>query len=106
MCIRDSYNLEYLFEVSPDEFNPPPKVYSAVIRGVRNTRDDIGIPFKLFKNIIKTGFQNRRKTLRNSLKSLNLPETFTSNSIFSKRAEQLDVEDFIWLSNEINKNEP
>ena len=106
VLLQTYYNLEYLFEVSPDEFNPPPKVYSAVIRGVRNTRDDIGIPFKLFKNIIKTGFQNRRKTLRNSLKSLNLPKTFTSNSIFSKRAEQLDVEDFIWLSNEINKNEP
>ena len=106
VLLQTYFDLEYLFEVSPDEFNPPPKVNSAVIRGVRNTRNDIGIPFKLFKNIVKTGFQNRRKTLRNSLKSLNLPETFTSNSIFSKRAEQLDVEDFIWLSNEINKNEP
>ena len=106
VLLQTYFDLEYLFEVSPDEFNPPPKVNSAVIRGVRNTRNDIGIPFKLFKNIVKTGFQNRRKTLRNSLKSLNLPETFTSNSIFSKRAEQLDVEDFIWLSSEINKNEP
>lgn len=103
VLLQTYFDLEYLFEVSPNEFNPPPKVYSSVIRGVRNKRKDSGFSYKSLKKTVKLSFQNRRKTLRNSLKSLNLPETFTSNSIFSKRAEQLDVEDFIWLSNEINK---
>ncbi len=106
VLLQTYFDLEYLFEVNPDEFNPPPKVYSSVIRGVRNKRDDSSFSYKSLKKIVKLSFQNRRKTLRNSLKTLNLPKTFTSNSIFSKRAEQLDVEDFIWLSNEIKKNEP
>lgn len=106
VLLQTYFDLEYLFEVNPNEFNPPPKVFSSVIRGVRNKRDDSTFSYKSLKKIVKISFQNRRKTLRNSLKTLNLPKTFTSNSIFSKRAEQLDVEDFIWLSKEIKKNEP
>ena len=106
VLLQTYFDLENIFEIEPDKFNPPPKVFSSVVKGVRNSTKNIGVPFKLFKNTVKLAFQNRRKTLRNSLKALNLPKTFTSNSIFSKRAEQLDVKDFIWLSNEIKKNEP
>ena len=74
-----------------------------MIHAVRNNNIDIGINYYKFKNIVKNCFQNRRKTLRNSLKNLNLPKEFTSSDIFSSRAEQLKLNDFIWLSKEINK---
>ena len=91
------------FIVKPNLFNPPPKVHSAVVKGIRNDVKDIGIDYNFYKNIIKQSFQNRRKTLRNSLKNLNLPLEFIENNIFSKRAEQLEVNEFIWLSKEIKK---
>lgn len=97
------FEVKIIFEVKPEEFIPPPKVYSSLISGKRNLRDNIGIPFNFLKSIVKQAFQNRRKTLRNSLKNLNLPKSFTSNSIFSKRPEQLSVDDYIWLSSEIKK---
>ena len=93
--------MEYVFDVKPEDFNPPPRVISSVIKGVRNKRSDIGVSYSFLKSIVKNSFQNRRKTLRNSLKNLNLPQDFTSKKIFSKRAEQLVLNDFIWLSNEI-----
>ena len=102
--IQTFYDTKYIFEVGPNEFEPPPKVDSALIRGVRNSTKDIGVPFVYFKNVVKQAFQNRRKTLRNSLKHLNLPISINSHEIFSKRAEQLDINDFIWLVNEINRN--
>ena len=89
--------------ISPNNFDPPPKVDSCIIHGVRNNTTEIGIEYKKFKIIIKNCFRNRRKTLRNSLKNLNLPREFTSIDIFSSRAEQLKLNDFIWLSKEINK---
>ncbi|MBW2998797.1 16S rRNA (adenine(1518)-N(6)/adenine(1519)-N(6))-dimethyltransferase RsmA, partial [Candidatus Woesearchaeota archaeon] len=92
------YDIDYLFTVGPKVFNPPPKVNSAVIHLKRNNRKTLGCNEDLFFKLVKQGFNQRRKTLRNSLKSilLNLP---TDNEIFSKRPEQLNVEDFIYLTN-------
>ncbi len=97
------YDLTLSEPILPYNFDPPPRVDSCVIHAVRNNNIDIGINYYKFKNIVKNCFQNRRKTLRNSLKNLNLPKEFTSSDIFSSRAEQLKLNDFIWLSKEINK---
>ena len=104
------YDIEYLFTVGEGAFNPPPKVKSAVIRLRRNSRTELGCDEKLFKIIVKTGFNQRRKTLRNSLKPLIsdkaareawTPEQstdFLSNPVFELRPERLSVEDFIALT--------
>ena len=89
--------------ITPDNFDPPPKVNSCVVYGKRKKDIEIEIPFIKFKRIVKNCFQNRRKTLRNSLKNLNLPKKFTSNDIFSRRAEQLNLNEFLSLSTEIIK---
>lgn len=95
------YDIEYLFTVGPEVFNPPPKVYSAVIRLKRNKVVSLGCDEKLFRRVVKEGFQKRRKTLRNALKGLNLPENLTNQEVMNKRAEQLSVQDFIDLTNQI-----
>lgn len=97
------YDIEYLFTVDEHVFNPPPKVKSAVIRMTRNNITNLGCDEQLFKTVVKTGFNQRRKTLRNSLKPL-LPENAKdkiSDSIFDRRPEQLSVEQFIELTNRI-----
>lgn len=93
------YNIEYLFTVSENVFDPPPKVKSAVIRMTRNERKFLGCDEALFKRVVKTSFNQRRKTLRNSMKPL-LGKEFPHYSlpIFDKRPEQLSVEDFIELT--------
>lgn len=93
------YNIEYLFTVSENVFDPPPKVKSAVIRMTRNERKSLGCDEALFKRVVKTSFNQRRKTLRNSMKPL-LDKEFPHYSlpIFDKRPEQLSVEDFIELT--------
>ncbi len=97
------YDIEYLFKVNPEVFNPPPKVYSAVIRLNRNKRTDLGCNEKLFYSIVKQTFNQRRKMLRNSLKSL-VPSLEEIDAIFlTKRPEQLSVTDFINLTNQIEK---
>ncbi|PDH50383.1 MAG: ribosomal RNA small subunit methyltransferase A [Rhodothermaeota bacterium MED-G16] len=101
VLIQIYFDVEYVFDVDSKEFNPQPRVMSCVIKGIRNKRSNIGVSFSFLKNIVKNSFRNRRKTLRNSLKNLNLPKDFTSKKIFSKRAEQLDLDDFIWLSKKI-----
>ena len=95
------YDIKYLFSVDPLVFDPPPKVNSAVIKMVRNNRLDFDA--KMLKNVVKAGFGKRRKTLRNALKELNLPDFLTSNEIFDKRAEQLSVQDFIDLTGKIQE---
>jgi 16S rRNA (adenine1518-N6/adenine1519-N6)-dimethyltransferase len=92
------YKAEMLFKVPPGVFNPPPKVDSAVIRLQRKAELKLECDEALFKKIVKQGFQNRRKTLRNALKPIFLPVELTAQSIFSKRAEQLSIEDFIQLT--------
>ena len=92
------YDIEYLFTVGEGAFNPPPKVKSAVIRLTRNDRQSLDCDEALFKKVVKTAFGQRRKTLRNSLKTL-LPEGFdTSDPIFDLRPERLSVEDFVRLT--------
>lgn len=92
------YDIEYLFTVHEHVFKPEPKVKSAVIRLKRNGRKALSCDEKLFKTVVKQGFQNRRKTLRNALKSLNLPQGLHTHPFLDKRAEQLSVEDFIQLT--------
>lgn len=99
------YDIEYIITVGSGAFAPPPKVQSAVIRLRRNGRESLGCDEKLFKQVVKTAFNQRRKTLRNALKPL-LPEGFdSSNEVFDLRAEKLSVEDYIALTQMIAQNE-
>ncbi|WP_303813100.1 16S rRNA (adenine(1518)-N(6)/adenine(1519)-N(6))-dimethyltransferase RsmA [Apibacter mensalis] len=92
------YNVDYLFTVHENVFTPPPKVKSAVIR-LKRYRDKIeGIDDKFFFKLVKAGFNQRRKTLRNALKVLNIPQHLESHEFLNLRAEQLSVEDFIHLA--------
>ena len=92
------YDVEYLFTVDEHVFNPPPKVKSGVIRLVRNERTELGCSESLFKQVVKTGFNQRRKTLRNSLRALFGSDYDYSAPIFGQRPEQLGVEEFISLT--------
>lgn len=94
------YDIEYLFTVSEKVFEPPPKVKSAVIRLLRNSRENLDCEEKLFFQVVKTGFNQRRKTLRNSLRSI-CPEGFESDYL-NLRPEQLSVDDFILLCQQIS----
>lgn len=98
VLLQAFYDIEYLFTVNEDVFDPPPKVKSGVIKLVRNNVDDLGCSHKLFKRVVKTAFQQRRKTLRNSLKSMISDDVDTSIPIFSERPEQLSVNDFVELT--------
>lgn len=103
VLLQAFYDIELLFKVPPGVFLPPPKVMSAVIRMTRNHRDHLPCDEALFKKVVKQGFQNRRKTLRNALKPLNLPTQVLSQPQMDLRAEQLSVEDFISLTLQIEK---
>ena len=94
------YDIEYLFTVDETVFDPPPKVKSAVIKLTRNNRKNLDCDEKLFKTVVKTSFNQRRKTLRNSMKPLLGKDCEAySNPIFDKRPEQLSVSDFEELTN-------
>lgn len=88
------YQREYLFELPPDAFSPPPKVHSAVIRLTRNAVLSLHCDEQLFKKVVKTAFNQRRKMLRNSLAGL-LDDRMLKASIFEKRPEQLTADDFV-----------
>jgi 16S rRNA (adenine1518-N6/adenine1519-N6)-dimethyltransferase len=103
VLLQAYYNIDYLFKVPPGVFHPPPKVNSAVIRLIRNEVATLPCDEVVFKKIIKQGFQNRRKTLRNALKNLNLPGPVYALTIMDKRAEQLSVYDFVSLTQAIEK---
>ncbi|MDO6736239.1 16S rRNA (adenine(1518)-N(6)/adenine(1519)-N(6))-dimethyltransferase RsmA [Wenyingzhuangia sp. 2_MG-2023] len=92
------YNTEYLFTVPPTVFNPPPRVESGVLVMKRKESLTLSVPDRLFKHVVKTAFGQRRKTLRNSLKSLNLSDDLRTNPIFDKRPEQISVEGFTELT--------
>jgi 16S rRNA (adenine1518-N6/adenine1519-N6)-dimethyltransferase len=98
------YDTEYLFSVPPSVFTPPPKVVSAVIKLVRKKQTEINYNEKLFFKVVKQSFQQRRKTLRNSLKTFNLTDSLREDTIFDLRPEQLSVKDFIHLTVLIDKN--
>jgi 16S rRNA (adenine1518-N6/adenine1519-N6)-dimethyltransferase len=97
VLLQAFYDLEYLFTVGPQVFSPPPKVQSAVIRLRRNSTLQLDVDEKLFFRVVKAGFQQRRKTLRNALKPL-LPATPPPPLLLAKRAEQLTVADFVALT--------
>jgi 16S rRNA (adenine1518-N6/adenine1519-N6)-dimethyltransferase len=97
------YHVDYLFTVEPNVFNPPPKVKSAVIRMTRNDTKELGCDEVLFKRVIKTTFNQRRKTLRNSIKPiLGEKNPLTEDGLFNRRPEQLSVQEFIELTNLIS----
>ncbi|OYU80900.1 MAG: 16S rRNA (adenine(1518)-N(6)/adenine(1519)-N(6))-dimethyltransferase [Flavobacterium sp. BFFFF1] len=95
------YDAEYLFTVSEHVFDPPPKVKSGVLRLRRKDNYTLPCGEKLFFTVVKTAFQQRRKTLRNSLKTLNLSDNLREDTIFDLRPEQLSVEQFIALTQKI-----
>jgi 16S rRNA (adenine1518-N6/adenine1519-N6)-dimethyltransferase len=98
------YTTEYLFTVPPSVFNPPPKVDSGVLRMIRKENYSMPCNEKFFFRVVKTGFQQRRKTLRNSLKSIGLSDNIRQLDVFNKRPEQLSVSEFIDLTCLLEKN--
>lgn len=104
ILIQAFYEVETLFHVSPGAFHPPPKVMSSVIRLTRNKTSRLACDEDLFFKVVKRSFQNRRKTLRNALKDLNLSAAVYSLPVMDKRAEQLSVSDFVQLIQQIEKS--
>jgi 16S rRNA (adenine1518-N6/adenine1519-N6)-dimethyltransferase len=107
VLVQAWYDVEYLFTVSEGVFNPPPKVKSAVIRMTRNAVTDLGCDEKLFKRVVKTVFNQRRKMLRVSLKQLFSKETmptpeFFAHEMMTMRPEQLTVQQFVELTNKVD----
>lgn len=98
------YKVEYLFTVKAGVFNPPPKVLSAVIRLTRNETAALSCDEKLFWQVVKAGFNQRRKTLRNALSSLINKEKMTDDKMLDLRAERLSVADFVYITNQITKH--
>ncbi|MGC4130217.1 MAG: 16S rRNA (adenine(1518)-N(6)/adenine(1519)-N(6))-dimethyltransferase RsmA [Bergeyella sp.] len=99
VLVQAYYDVKYLFTVSENVFNPPPKVKSGVILLTRKPKEGLEGNEQLFKNIVKTGFNQRRKKLSNALKILNIPENMKTHPFFDKRAEELSVGDFIEFAN-------
>jgi len=105
VLLQAYYDIEYCFTVDENAFIPPPKVKSGVIRCVRNSRVKLPCNEKLFKQLVKMSFNQRRKTIRNSIKAL-LPAEYPENPMLQLRPERLGVEEFIELTNwieEVNK---
>ena len=105
VLVQAFYEATYLFTVSEGVFNPPPKVKSGVLRLVRKPDYHLDCDEALFFIIVKTAFNQRRKTLRNSLKPLLTNESLKKNSIFDKRPEQLPWQDFVFITKEISRKE-
>lgn len=104
VLLQAFYDIEFLFKVPPEVFIPPPKVMSAVIRLKRNKREKLECDEAMFFKVVKQGFNNRRKTLRNALKSLNLAPEFLSFPIFDQRAERLSVDEFVYITQLMEKS--
>ncbi|MFL9844207.1 16S rRNA (adenine(1518)-N(6)/adenine(1519)-N(6))-dimethyltransferase RsmA [Flavobacterium rhizosphaerae] len=101
VLVQAFYTAEYLFTVGEHVFTPPPKVKSGVLRLTRKENYQLPVNEKLFFNVVKTAFNQRRKTLRNSLKTFGLSDNLKEDSIFGLRPEQLSVEQFIALTQKI-----
>ncbi len=99
------YDIEYLFTVHENVFNPPPKVKSAVVRLKRNNIKELDCDEKTFVKIVKQAFNQRRKTLRNSLRQM-IPAEIIDNEVFNKRPEQLSVQEFVELVKKLQIAEP
>ena len=104
VLVQAYYDVEYLFTVHENVFNPPPKVKSGVIRMTRNQKDGLAGNEVLFKQIVKAGFGQRRKKMSNALKVLGIPENMKSHPFLDIRAEELSVADFIAFANEWKTN--
>jgi len=104
VLLQAFFNIEYLFTVSETVFLPPPNVKSAVIRLTRNQRKELDCDEKLFFIVVKTAFNQRRKTISNSIKSLNNGKQISPNVLLTKRPEQLSVDEFVELTNLIASN--
>lgn len=100
VLVQALYEVEYLFTVHENVFNPPPKVKSGVIRLTRNPKAGLVGNEVLFKQIVKAGFGQRRKKLSNSLKVLEIPESLNTHDFMDKRAEELSISDFISFTQE------
>ena len=108
VLIQAWYHVDYLFTVEPGVFNPPPKVQSAVIRMTRNEVTDLGCDEQLFKRVVKTVFNQRRKMLRVSLKQIfngvqSASATFFEDPMMTRRPEQLSIPEFVELTNKVGK---
>lgn len=108
VLIQAWYHVEYLFTVEPGVFNPPPKVQSAVIRMTRNEVTDLGCDEQLFKRVVKTVFNQRRKMLRVSLRQIFNGEhpaspLFFEDEMMTRRPEQLSIPEFVALTNKVGK---
>jgi 16S rRNA (adenine1518-N6/adenine1519-N6)-dimethyltransferase len=102
VLLQTWFDIEFLFNVPPHVFSPPPKVNSSVIRLTRNKRSHIECNELFHKQLIKTAFNQRRKTLRNALKPMQLDLSLIDPAILDRRAERLDIEDFINLATILN----
>ena len=101
VLLQAFYNIEYLFTVNESVFIPPPKVKSAVIRLLRNDVRNLDCDEKLFVTVVKTAFNQRRKTLRNALSSIKFEMNDEINFLFTKRAEQLGVAEFVFITKNV-----
>jgi 16S rRNA (adenine1518-N6/adenine1519-N6)-dimethyltransferase len=99
VLVQAFYNAEFILSLDPLQFTPPPKVNSGVIRLTRKIKPTLNCDEILFFKIVKTSFQQRRKTLRNSLKVFNLSDNIKEDVIFGRRPETLSVDDFVHLTN-------
>ena len=104
VLVQAFYDAEYLFTVPPSVFNPPPKVDSGVLRLKRKKKFTLSCSEKMLFKVVKTAFQQRRKTLRNSLKVFNLSDKLKEDAIFGQRPEQLSVAEFIMLTQKLEKD--
>lgn len=104
VLIQAYYDVSYMFTVHENVFNPPPKVKSGVIKLTRNPKEGLVGNEILFKQIVKAGFNQRRKKLSNSLKVLNIPEPLKTHEFLDKRAEELSVSDFIAFTQQWKEN--
>jgi 16S rRNA (adenine1518-N6/adenine1519-N6)-dimethyltransferase len=104
VLVQAFYDAEYLFTVHPEVFDPPPKVQSGVLRLTRKEMQDLNCDEALFFRVVKTAFNQRRKTLRNSLKTFNLSDNLKEDAIFDRRPEQLGVAEFISLTKKIEND--
>nr|WP_235855718.1 16S rRNA (adenine(1518)-N(6)/adenine(1519)-N(6))-dimethyltransferase RsmA [Allomuricauda aequoris] len=105
VLVQAFYDAEYLFTVPPSVFDPPPKVDSGVLRLKRRESQKLPCDERLFFKVVKTAFNQRRKTIRNSLKTFNLSDNLKEDAIFDQRPEQLGVADFVTLTQKI-ANDP
>ncbi len=105
VLLQAYYDIEYLFTVNEDVFDPPPKVKSGVIRLRRNDKKKLNCNEKFFKQVVKQSFSQRRKTLRNSLKPI-IGKSGFEDPLLKLRAERLSVKDFVYLTNQLERVQP